>query len=224
LDTIVDGIERFFLDVIGYVLPGLTLLVGGWLILGHPTRFGSIDIFPLAEGTGVVGLVTISYLLGYPIIAVGEIVLDWLMSRVPRIQSRRDIEEKVHSDPLFEIAVEQLKNTFESLEKVPCESASVRWWRGIAISAIHGQSQVIYRFTAIAQLNLGVATALFIVTIFSIFVGRQPLSERLGVVIPLLVLGILFLNRHQEFYRRSITLPFSMFLVQDIKKGDEKID
>jgi|SRR6266536_4952484 len=72
LDKAIEAIDRFFLDLIGTVVPGGTLLIGSWLLLAGPSSIGPISISMKFDTIGWVLLIFVSYVLGYAIISVGE--------------------------------------------------------------------------------------------------------------------------------------------------------
>jgi hypothetical protein len=247
LASVADGIERFFLDVIGYVLPGLTLTLSIWLMLGEPTTLGNIQLMPLSDSTGIIGLVVLSYVLGYPVIAIGDTIITPLVRRVIAIGDTiitplvrrvpalnigwRKVTKKHDSlsespklpvDINAQIAIKQIKLHYPHLagDDSPAPT-DLHYWRNIALSIVQDQTQIVYRFMAVAQLNLGIAAALWSATVIWLLCD-MCLKERLPTLQPfdlsvalcILVASLLFLNRHGEFYRRSISLPFSMVSVR----------
>lgn len=74
----VEALERFFLDFIGTVLPGLSLLIGlSFVIQGTPIRIPE-NIFAAAPDSAWVLVLLVAYILGHAVTSAGLTMVEWL--------------------------------------------------------------------------------------------------------------------------------------------------
>ena len=78
-------IERFFLDVVGMVIPGSLLLLGLWAILDRPTFLGISTITPFSGGASDAVILIMSYVMGYAVSSFGDNILirvvEWAITK-----------------------------------------------------------------------------------------------------------------------------------------------
>jgi nucleoside 2-deoxyribosyltransferase len=234
-DNLFEVLDKFFLDIIGNIIPGITLILGTWIILKKPSLFGSTSLLDFKDTSSWVFLIISGYILGYAITSFGETILlpvieatslclkKYRITRclVPEFVISKDkIKEKIINRDDFKVMV-RLASQVLKLEAV--DKQDFGFWRNIALAFNQANSSLVYRFTFISLFNLGVAT----VCIFSIFLWIfLNLSNYIGItdliIIPLnyiiifvlLLLSYLFLNRYYEFNRRSLQVPFSSAIVK----------
>jgi hypothetical protein len=244
LDKVVEAIDRFFLDLIGTVIPGSTLLIGIWFLLGGPSSVGSIAISSKIDTPGWVLLVVASYALGYAVISVGENIvipmpvyasaflhrIPYLGRLVPQVvDSKKAVSAKIQSDPMFVAFVKGIKKRGDAAFYNDIPDNDVNAWRSVALTLIQEQSNLANRFMFISLLNLGIATSLLlmfliflVVTIGNTFLGWViPLAVSPWFAILLFIVSLFFLERRRQFYARSMRVPFSMALAKLTTNQDQ---
>lgn len=241
-----EALERFFLDIIGTVLPGLALLVGYGYVTGQPLLSLSPILFNRSTDLEWLFLVAIAYVLGHAITSLGFKITkkleyayqsdcvkgaisngkgDWFLSFV---SPEKELAKKLSDDPIYKAFVDTLLKRIPALHSDSKEVTNPRTWRNMALSIAPDQSQLVYRFTFIALLNLGVSTvcicifvlwiALVCLKTFQFPVNAVPLNPLLAV---LAVLPYFFLERFYNFSRRAFQLPFSMALAKLAEQLDD---
>ena len=226
----VTALERFFLDIVGVIAPGLALLAGAWFFLGRPA-------LPTAASMGAPWSWLLPLLAAYasghvanslgrwPVLPLAQGVcnllqkLPLLADRMKWIEPENQLFQRVQNSKIFKAFVERMRPELPELADESQPKDNVRQWRNVAITIVQDQSQLVYRATFIAAFNLGMATACFLVGAFWIgsrLVGRLETAGLPGAWwgIALFVAFLAFLERHYYFYSIAIRLPFSMALTQ----------
>jgi nucleoside 2-deoxyribosyltransferase len=235
---IVEALERFFLDVIGQIIPGFCLLIGSLLIwdqLFKAIKSNSIlDVLLLSQGKWVAS-VALSYVVGHGITSVGDTVVVpgvnmiasglkkiRLGKLVPRsIVPQSELFNRIQNDPVFLAFSDKAKEILPSLTKRSDTAISVPTWRNIAMSMASGERNTVYRFMFISLLNQGIATVLlFVVALkFSVQGFQSVRIDSALQLSPWLFCGLIFLlslpflERRYVFYRIAMEVPFSMALI-----------
>jgi hypothetical protein len=239
---LIEAIERFFLDLVAYLIPGFGLIVvctALWVpISGIQTGINyaqehSIVIYLLCFGAYVIGqiLETIGNLITWPVIAVLTSFLQKCSFNVLqfRIKKRAAIEKEV----ITSVSVKQAISVIRS--RTPGDynpdSNDLHSWRSRAMSDLSpDQSHVVYRFMFISILNLGMASV-FLVAFLSTLVAYVNFALRhwfaiptialatghqLGLAVLSLVMLYFFVTRRAEFYSRAMRVPFSMAVAKEV--------
>ncbi len=230
---IVDAIERFFLDIIGTIVPGAVLILGISWIWSKP-----VDIarqLPLISNSQYRWIILFvgSYVAGHALTSLGEnIVVKGVVrlkkSRVGKALLPRSIiptDElfaKIKDDPTFEALTKDVLDDIPSLVPAKTENLSVAAWRSIAMSIAPEQRYTVYRFMFISLFNLGIATAFILIAVFwwvlAIIRVIDPYqignlaSARYSLL--LLIASFPFLERRFHFHKTAMEVPFSMALVE----------
>lgn len=236
---IIDAIERFFLDLIGTVVPGALLLIGWWFLFGIPRVPGGIG-----QVDGYVkwsGLIVLGYVLGHFVTGAGmwltkpggltRLARRWSVSAVfvRAIKSEQEVFREVAERSVYTAFVRRATQTMPWLS--PISETDVHEWRNIAMSLLTPQeNHTIYRFMFISLLNLGaftvgvllamawgvswVATWLQVVQPWGtlLFPDRRPFDVSIAVVGG--IVCWFFLERRASFYPLSLRVPFSMAIVK----------
>src|SRR5205823_3311523 len=71
-DKLIAALERFFLDIIGLLIPGGLLLVGIWTVLGD-VKIGNTTLKPPGDALVWWFWAAVAYILGQAITTVGQI-------------------------------------------------------------------------------------------------------------------------------------------------------
>lgn len=237
---IIEALERFFLDIIGTVLPGATLLFGIGLVANMPENIGRFSILAPKDNGDWVMLIAVSYILGQAVTSIGHSVLlsgiENLASRLRKktfkgfglkklvpnfIVPEGELFEKIMADPVFKAVTSRLVKLMPELETTK-DRIKVTSWRNIAMSITPEQRHTVYRFMFLSQLNLGIATVLCLlllawpcISLLSM-VGAFPDARSVNFWL----LGILlislwpFIERRYRFYAPAMQVPFSMALAE----------
>lgn len=183
-------IERFFLDIIGMIIPGYLFTIGVWIILGQPIVFNTNALTPFDSASNDLFLLIVAYVSGYAITSIGENIFLPVIERIStllrgnRITSHlvpknviphSEIMERITNLENYKGFVHKTKELYPWLdqnlfdtEQQPREKSyrhEVRRWRNIALTISSGNSYIVYRFMFISLLNLGIATVLILCAI-----------------------------------------------------------
>jgi nucleoside 2-deoxyribosyltransferase len=227
-DNLFEVLDKFFLDIIGNIIPGITLIFGTWIILNKPILFNSASLFTFKDTSSWILLIVSGYILGYGITSFGEIIVlpvaeaialplrrhKLTKCLVPNIISKEQEKINIRNRDDFKIMVNQATKLLE-LDAVNKEDFG--FWRNIALAFSQANNSLVYRFTYISLFNLGIATVFILFSILWIFLNFIKNSTVIPInctaIITLFVLAYLFLNRYYEFNRRSLQVPFSSAIV-----------
>jgi Nucleoside 2-deoxyribosyltransferase like len=245
---VIEAIERFFLDIIGTVIPGVALILGFHFLLTTPLEIQGFSIFPPKQTFDWVVLITSGYIVGHAVTSIGHSVLlkgiesisarsrksakKWIASLVPKfIVAEDDLFKKIEADPVFKVVTNRVAKLLPELDQNK-SAVKVNSWRNIAMSLASDDRHTVYRFMFLSLLNLGVATVLFLIAAIWLFAtvlqtaqivsGVRPLNPLLLVL--LLVVCWPFLERRYLFYATAMQVPFSMAIAalqKESKKGGE---
>ena len=224
------AIERFFLDIIGNLLPGCAFILGltysldlSWLGGEYAENSFGFELrwFLLLAG---------GYIAGHLVNSVGlRVVLpiaEWIASlfcKEPKnVKSEKKTCKDIATSAVFRSFVKQVRSQYPWTAQIPIDADNLRSWRSVAMSISQENEQIIWRFMYISILNLGVATVAILTSLTSIFVvAFQRLSwielrhlPSLTVVGALLIAVFFFVGRRYEFYARALRVPFPMALVK----------
>jgi nucleoside 2-deoxyribosyltransferase len=182
----IEALERFFIDIIGTVLPGLAMLVGVCYVTGRPLISISEVLLGKNSGYEWALLLGFSYILGHGVISLGSNIIkkwleqvyrsdrvrealsnnletrptpnpEWLLSFV---MPERELSERLAQDPIFKAFLSSLFSRIPSLAAEATQVTNYRTWRNLALSITQEHSHLVYRFTFLSLLNLGTATVL----------------------------------------------------------------
>lgn len=243
---IVEAIERFFLDIIGLVIPGITLLFGSAYILNIPTAIRGFSVFAPKEPGDWVAVIAVSYVIGHAVTSLGHILLlpgvesftgrikkcSLLSKFAPKfVVPEKELMEEIEADPVFKATIDKLLNGTPEL-KAENGRIKVTSWRNIAMSRAPEQRQTIYKFMFQSQLNLGIATVLFLLSVAwpcvnalaAANVISQPTPVNAWVLGGMVVSLWPFLERRYRFYSPAMKVPFSIALAEmqnEVAKSDK---
>jgi hypothetical protein len=234
---VIEALERFFLDIVGTVIPGVALIFGIAFVLNWPTEIRGVSIFPPKQNSDWILLVTVGYVIGHAVTSIGQNVLlraieyaavrlrksTWrrIAALVPDcIMTQADLFDKIEADPIFKAVADRITRLYPELEPEK-KAIKVTSWRNIAMSLASDQRHTVYRFMFLSLLNLGIATVLFLFVITWVFVnllqvahavsGGRPVNLWLCAI--LFMAGWFFLQRRYEFHGIAMRVPFPMALV-----------
>jgi hypothetical protein len=242
----VDAIEKFFLDLVGTIVPGCVFLLLGWLLFTssyHPD-WKSMPFYP--DKSPWIVIVGLAYVIGHGIASVGEFVLvrvfDRFLGMARKLEflkgllgnSLRPVREvflQMEKDPTFTAFVVNCRARIPTLSESKDEPIPFLVWRSLAMSFAPGQRQTVYRFMFLSLLNLGVGTSLVFAATCTLLVWLGHSTNQFATsisgpplwAIPILLLAALpFLERRYYFYRISTAIPFGMALAELSRKPGER--
>ena len=245
---IIEAIERFFLDIVGQVIPGFCLLIGFALlwpeaVTGIKTN-DTIKMLGLAEPRSVV-VIVLSYVIGHGVTSVGDTVIfpaiDFVVHSLRRmkvgfwIPSRifppAELSKKIQADPTFKLFRAEAATAIPSIRSSLAENMSISSWRNIAMSIAPEQRNTVYRFMFISLLNLGIATVLILIAIaWAVLAYLEHIkisTAHMGfswLVWSLVFFGSLpFIERRYVFFRIANEVPFSIAFVTLWSKSQDRV-
>jgi hypothetical protein len=234
---IIEAVERFFLDIIGTVVPGVLLLLGWRRLFGTPPV--SFDLgLPGGELWWLLGL---AYVVGHFVTGVGTFLTKpgWLTMHARRykltkvlvrpLQSDKEVCEAIADRAVYKAFVARATDVMPWLASIP--PSELHEWRSVAMSlATPQENHTVYRFMFISLLNLGAGTVCILLAfawvaalIATWFHGLQPWGSvafpqrqpfDFSVLIVGLVLCYFLLERRDAFYCRALRVPFTMGIVK----------
>jgi len=225
-----EALERFFIDIVGTVLPGLAMMLGFSYVAGKPfVSFSEVLLGRNSDYEWVL-LLGFSYVLGHGVTGLGSRIRkslenvcrsklvrkhkEWLLSYV---LPEKELSEKLAQDPIFKAFLDALLKRIPSLTAEASQIANYRTWRNLALSVAQEHSHLVYRFTFLSLLNLGIATVLISTNVAwlglrlakGLGVSVEVISFNLWLLI-MLIASPLFLERYYYFSRIAFQLPISM--------------
>lgn len=227
------SLERFFLDVVGLMVPGALLLIGFKVLYASS---GSMDWLSGAESNGAL-IAAASYVAGHAVATIGALAIAPMCARIaipivallrmakgksakwdPVIVTRSQLEQRVAT-----------RTTTIALGKrfdTPSPSSSdVHRLRNIAMTSMKSEDKAtVVRLMSLAMLNLGVASVAVLLGVYGLMGGAfasMPttqgapwdwvhLATGAKALLVLSALSLPFLHRYFEFYDRTIRLPFDI--------------
>jgi len=231
LDDLVLFVEKFILDVIGVVLPGVTLLLG----LGITVDLSSLDqqwLWMRLSATGKwVVFICISYISGYALHSLGEKVLVPLLGSLSKgaIRSSRHVVEQAEKSLAFSAFIEIFSAKYHLPLSAKESKIDFHTARNLAMTLAPDVDPLTYKFMFISLMNLGVATAISLngITFAVARYGMVSTSLRSAlayfaiVLLGLFGLPCLFLLKYTEFCRRAMTVPFPVATLKLLSSSEE---
>lgn len=242
-DDVIEAFERFFLDLIGTIIPGFAFLIGFCYVRGKPLFDISQTLFGHSTDYEWVFLVGLAYILGHAIASMGFKIIrkiefaylsegvreallygqkDWILGFV---SPESELEKRLAEDPIYKAFIDCVIKRIPTISSEAKGITKPRTWRNMALSIAPEQNQLVYRFTFIALLNLGISTVS--ISLFGAWIIMFCLKG-LGLDIAVINLNFLafaffvapyfFLERYYNFNKRAFQVPFSMALA---KLGDQ---
>ncbi|MBN9657099.1 MAG: hypothetical protein J0H49_02920 [Acidobacteria bacterium] len=226
---LVTTVERFFLDIIGSIIPGGLLIAGWTLLFGVPAMPGK---WPSSFSHGLDwALVALAYVLGHFISSIGQKLTkigSSINAALTRSSKSTGEPDPITTSPTYVAFLRRAVDRWPSYATIP--AGELHDWRNIAMSLLTpDQNHTVYRFMFISLMSLGVGTvvvllaAAWLIAKWALsFSFLQPWGSSLFPQVPALDLGVLalavitayfFFDRRAEFYSRAVRTPFSIALV-----------
>jgi hypothetical protein len=226
---LVTTVERFFLDIIGSIIPGGLLMAGWTLLFGLPAMPGK---WPSRFSHGLDwALLALAYVLGHFITSIGQKLTKVGTSSTAALIRRSKNTgafDPITNAPTYVAFLRGAVKRWPSYATIP--DGNFHDWRNVAMSLLTpDQNQAVYRFMFISLMSLGVGTVVVLLTATWLlaksalyFSFLQPWGSSLFPQIPALDIGVpamavitayFFFDRRSEFYSRALRTPFSIALV-----------
>jgi hypothetical protein len=232
----VEALEKFFLDIIGVVVPGLAFALGVLWIWGSPFPTPPALKFLAKPEAYWALLLVVSYVIGHALTSFGESVITKAFDRVlpglkksrlgkllPRsIISETELNTGTKDDPVYGAFLKGVRKALPSFSEEDLTKMSLTSLRNVAMSLAPEQRHTVYRFMFISLLNLGMATSLLLLSFLLLFANLLQYVARpsglqapsLWFLLSMVLLIFPFLERRFHFYRIAIQIPFSMAVAQ----------
>lgn len=239
---LIEAIEKIFLELLGFLLPGLVLLYSFYFFLNLDYQ----NLFPNLTQTNEFVLASFAYILGYIIYGMA-LFRDSVVPKFNSLLSGKKLEiilkistpkeelPKISKSLEFELCQKIVKKLFKDdygrliVDEGKINDISPNSLRNILMSYVPDSDKKIYTFMFRAELcnHLNIVTALiFIIALFSFLIdilGFEPLFNTSAsfIVIYLLFLAIgFFLHKtRMRFYSIAMRIPFSIFIAEYYKKS-----
>lgn len=208
-------IEKFFLDLIGNVFPGGFLILG-ILFLVNPSivYYYALNI-NVSTATWLV-LLAFMYVVGYAVSSLSKVLIYIIKSLKKKNLKFNDQEM---AKKMFQ--KKRIKDLSKDLDISGEDMNSLLDLRDYILSHISpADNYLTRRFRFISLLNIGMATSLCIILIYSFLNYLYEIAYNtyssgyhltLRDVTLLFIAVVLFCDRWLEFYIRAIKLPFSVY-------------
>lgn len=244
IDDAIAAIKEFFLEVLGFLLPGFTLLLLNYLFLRDEFRI-IVDSFLVKEHSSTL-IMVISYILGYVLFGICDAWRSsksdgkptWVFKalrffRLIEINSFiEEVQESIKKSPDYKIALEIIHEKI-GIEMETLNTMRINSIRNIAMSYVPEVDRKIYNFMFRSELSDKVNLALKIVFLLGIISWFTELttnnywllktdSPSLGVYASFLVAAYFLRNTQRRFYDIAMRIVFPIFIVKYKMQGEKK--
>lgn len=239
-ENFVEAVERFFLDIIGVIIPGATLMAGMWVLFGS-LSLGTVTLTAPSTDSAWVMATVLAYVLGHALTSLGDRLvvptaakltgvwgLNWLTEKF-------DTETKLFTEHKADTSVVAVGEAAYGKGWRPPSLDEFKGLRNTAITFASAQERILHRFTFISLLNQGVATALWALALMALIQqivqayqsssltdGATHVGIGLLLMLGLFAISLVFLERRFDFYRRTQLTPFSIAVAALKEKKDRE--
>ena len=207
LESAIAAVERFFLDIIGAVIPGLVVCFGSARVLGTEWTIGTLSVTPGSPGFSWPVAIGVAYILGHAVDQVAEHLV------MPRFLGRNRllaaIADTFNYQAFRQYELQRLPPTSVGSQATRAAAREVRELRNRALTlASEEDKSRIFRFMFLSLFMGGTVSAIAYLLLLWILVrlAPGPWPEVLGAVI----VTALLMWRSWDFYERAQRVPFSM--------------
>lgn len=220
---IIEGLEKFFLDIVGRVLPGTAFILGILLLLIDGPSLSSLDSLHYGSWAAII---CGGYVIGYALSSLASRVIYPCIERVGLAKPFEKNTETIFRDPNFcfvETHVRQL-----GLRNAP-KSRDSRYaldLRNLALSFLPNPPVLVHRFMFISLMNGGIAIGLMLLSVSWPVLSKLHEWGWLALairdcnwwIIALMILLIVpFIEQRYSFHSRAMRVPFSMAVPELMK-------
>ena len=167
-EKFVAAIEKFFLDVIGTIIPGLALLGGVWAVCGS-VKLGTLSLAAPKTDSAWTLTIVVAYVLGHALTGLGERVVVPLVAPLGKWKPVKWFTGDFGTDEDYfqhmkgDAAVLAVAEAAFGKGAKPADMKKFKGLRSTAMTFASAQEHTLHRFTFISLLNQGIATALWVV-------------------------------------------------------------
>jgi hypothetical protein len=246
IDDAIAAIKEFFLEVLGFLLPGFTLMLICYLLLR--IEYKEVVDGLLKKDYSSTILLTISYILGYVLFGISDAWLsaeknskpNWLFRtlRFCKLLNNQtymqETQEGIKKSQEYKLALEIIHNEL-GLEKSVLEGMGVNSIRNLAMSYIPEVDRKIYNFMFRSELSDKVALALTITSFFGLvscflnacsafhWLFKSNLDSFLTYLS--FIMAAYFLRKtRRRFYDIAMRIAIPIFVVKYKMSGEKKIN
>lgn len=207
-------IKEFFLEILGFFLPGIHLIVGFYFISNEQQqnfffKFISIDKFSFF-------IPILSYVVGYFIYGLGQ--LGFIRSNF--IVKTAQIEKDIENSAIFKSVHKSISNTINEPVAYKCKEV-----RNLAMSYLEQYDIKIYNFMFRAEL----CHSMSIVVMFLALIGLSSMifkslpfrsdSNYFWFYVLLVFSALIFQITRKRFFKIAMELIFPIYASKFIKQG-----
>lgn len=223
---LIEAIKEFFLDIIGYLVPGMVAL--SFILLCVPDFSFNIILNNVNVEPAIIYLI-VSYCLGYVVYGLA-LIRDKLMDKIKWIETPKKISSKIKVSLQYKMAVETLKSlwsqsSFISKDMEDIEKFDMRETRGAVMAYIPEMDTKIYTFMFRSELCnhlnvlfvlialLGLLSVLFEAIFDDSLLLKTDEGFTTFYIIALLV-SILLHKTRMRFLSITYNIPFTIFIAK----------
>lgn len=225
---IIDAIKVFFLDFLGYFLPGLYAILLLTYIINPSVKFNIADI-PFVKGSEHFLIFLFAYLSGYVIYSIG--FSDYIAAKIKilKIKTQTKIETEIRGQLEFEECKSVINRLWKNqdgapvLTSVQLANLNVRNLRSIVMSYIPESDTKIYTFMFRSDLckhlsSFSLLTGLlgllscFYTIFFDWFSFFNTGLYYAFIYFILMIVSLLLMKTRSRFLSIAYKIPFSIFL------------
>lgn len=227
MDNAIEAIKEFFFDIIGFLVPGIIVLIIGKVVFNL-----SINI---QESNMLINIV-VGYILGYLIFALSQIKESWLKriakwTWIPKIlisYSEDQILYDLSQGDTFKLASEiiRIKTAEGNFHLNDYKS-----FRNVAMSGSPEADKKVYTFMFRAELfnqlhSISVIVLFFLllnhfVSLFSQLDNLSIKNIHLGWFFLFLIAALVLRKGWKRFYKIAMSIPFSLYIVKNKRQQNE---
>jgi hypothetical protein len=231
LSDAIDALKAFFLDILGYFIPGFfALIVLGYTI--RPNLKYNSQLLGIDSSWNSFLIVFFSYVLGYVVYSLSDLTDKTLLKiRFLKLPNSNKIENDIEKSHEIEITKTALKELFRKKDGSPAfddaklDSLNSRHLRSIIMSYIPESDTKIYTFMFRSELCRSISGFAFFYGILGIIFSIintltnkhflfQSNTQCITVYIILIITSYYFTKTRFRFLTIAYKIPFSIFLAK----------
>lgn len=227
ISDLIDALKAFFLDFLGYFLPGVYALLVLTYIVEEKWKLTFMGNYPFLEEYYGIIFFTFAYILGYVVYSIS--LADWIAKRkFLKIKTSSQIEGEIRSGLEFEqckkvISKLWVENNASVLSANDLSNLNTRNLRSIVMSYIPESDVKIYTFMFRSDLCKHISSFSLLCGILGLFFSSLSLVFdhikvfKIGwhytmLYALLLICSFFLVKTRSRFLSIAYKIPFSMFL------------
>lgn len=204
---LVKSLKEFFFDIIGFLVPGIVVLV----IVGDVID----EEFQITSETYVV--LVVAYVIGYFVFAL-SLTKEKIFDKIDRfvgIRSLNTVSKDLERMDTFKVAKEKISNQLEGGHE---NLSNYKSFRNFAMSALPDSSEKIYMFMFRSEIFNQLHTISLLAFYYYLYILVQGLvckeigTKQTLLLVLFLIASLTLRKGWERFYRISMNIPFAMYL------------